>query len=137
MSAQEKHMAMIPIRYVGPKDTEVEHNYGSWVEFKKNEVAMVPDYAAKMLLERHPGEYQDARHKTQLGRPITPVEPEPEKPVEEVVLPPLVHLDVMTKEQIAGYVQRNFGVELGEKAKKSEMIDKARALMGGAPRVSV
>ena len=128
-------MAMIPVRYVGPKETEVEHNYGSWVNFKQGEITEVPDYAAKILRERHPSEYQDGRHHKQ-RKEIEPEETPPEIKQEEVELPPLTNLDAMTKEQIVGFAHKHFGVEFDAKAKKGDLIDKARSLMGGAPRNS-
>ena len=127
-------MAMIPVKYVGPKETEVEHNYGSGVFFKQGEVTMVPDYAAKILLERHPSEYQDGRHHKQQHLEIKPVEPVPPKFVEDVEPPPLVNLDAMTKEQLVTFTHKQWGVELDAKGKKADLIDRARSLMGGAPK---
>lgn len=127
-------MAMIPVRYVGPKATEVEHNYGSWVEFRQGEITQVPDYAAKILLEKHPSEYKDARTNKQQHSVIKPAEAPPAKEVEAVELPPLVNLDGMTREQIAVFAHKHWGVELPATGKKPDMIAKARSLMGGAPR---
>lgn len=129
-------MAMIPVRYIGPKETEIEHNYGSWVSFKKNEITEVPDYAAKILLERHSSEYEDARHYKQRKFSIEPEEVAPPVKEEEVELPPLTNLETMTKDQLVGFAHKHFGVELDSKGKKADLIDKARSLMGGAPRNS-
>ena len=127
-------MAMIPVRYVGPKAFEVEHNYGSWVEFCQGEVTQVPDYAAKILLEKHPSEYKDARTSKQQHQEIQPVEAPPVKKDDEVELPPLVSLENLTREQLSAFAHKHWGVDLPPNGKKPEMIAKARALMGGAPR---
>ena len=119
---------LVPVKYVGLKDEEVDHIYGSWVTWKRGEIQEVEDYVAMQLI-KHP-EFEDARHHKQKTKPIEGVIPE--RQVEEIKdedLPPLVHsMESMTKDQIAQYARRNFGVQV--EGKKGEMIEKVRYLMG-------
>lgn len=126
-------MADIPVRYVGAKDKEVDHLYGSWVEFHGyGDVKDVPDWAAVNLL-KHP-EFEDARHWKAKNKPIVPEQIHEKKEEEEKIEAPLVHLESMTKEAIGQYAHRYFGLDLPPASKKSEMINKVRAVMGGTPK---
>ena len=130
-------MALIPIRYVGPNETETETRYSAGIEFKRGEVVEVPENVAMLLLQRFPDSFEDARPKAKGKRKV--VEPVPVVETkryveEEPELPPLVHLGMMTKEQITSYTHRYFGVVMGDNITKEAMIDRTRSLMGGAPR---
>ncbi len=138
-----------PIRYTG--EVAGYQDPISGLSWQPRQIQEVPNGVALTLLGL---EFEDARHWKQKGRPIIgnpvplPVEGEPKTISQAKVIegtkrvfeeeednaPPLVHLDAMTKESITMYVHRNFGVELSDKMPKSEMIEKARHFMGGAPR---
>ena len=134
-------MALIQIRYVGPDEAETETRYSAGVEFKRGEVAEVPENVALLLLQRRPESFKKvrAKAKTVEVEPPPVVEPVPVVETkryveEEPDLPPLVHLGAMTKEAIASYTHRYFGVVMDSGITKEAMIDRTRSLMGGAPR---
>ena len=134
-------MTLIQIRYVGPDDAEIETRYSAGVEFKRGEVAEVPENGALLLLQRRPESFKKvrAKAKTVEVEPPPVVEPVPVVETkryveEEPDLPPLVHLGAMTKEAIASYTHRYFGVVMDSGITKEAMIDRTRSLMGGAPR---
>ncbi|MCK2097524.1 hypothetical protein [Thauera aromatica] len=112
----------VAIKYTGPKPY-TDHLYGSRLHWEIGDTREdVPEHIAVKLL-RHP-EFEDARkRKTEIK-----VEPPPREEREDV--PPLVNLDAMTRDQLADYAHRNFGVRLDPKAKKAELVDTVRLTMG-------
>lgn len=112
----------IAIKYNGPKPY-TDHLYGSKLHWDIGDTREdVPEHIAVKLL-RHP-EFEDARkRKTEIK-----VEPRPREEVD--IQPPLVNLEAMTKDQLADYAHRNFGVRLDTKAKKDELVDTVRLTMG-------
>lgn len=134
-------MTLISIRYVGPNETETETQYSAGIEFKRGEAAEVPENIALLLLQRRPESFEKVRAKAkakQKAEPAAVVEPPPvieeKRYIEEDDLPPLVHLGAMTKDAIASYTHRYFGVVMDSGITKEAMIDRTRYLMGGAPR---
>jgi len=99
--------------------------YGSGLTWQPGEVKEVSEAVAVNLL-RHP-EFEDARKK-KAPIEVPPVELKDEP--EEEVAAPLVSLDAMTKDQIAQYAHRNFGVVLESGMKKADMVDAVRRQMG-------
>ena len=81
---------------------------------------------------------RDESFLAQKAEPAAVVEPPPvieeKRYIEEDDLPPLVHLGAMTKDAIASYTHRYFGVVMDSGITKEAMIDRTRSLMGGAPR---
>ena len=135
-------MTLIQIRYVGPDEAETETRYSAGVEFKRGEVAEVPENVALLLLQRRPESFKKVRAAGK-AKPVDIAPPPVVEPVpvveetryiEEEDLPPLVHLGAMTKEAIASYTHRYFGVVMDSGITKEAMIDRTRSLMGGAPR---
>ena len=104
-----------------------DHLYGSG-DWTAGDVREVDDWTAVCLL-RHDDMFSDGRHHKQRG----PIEATPPKPVEEEDesdQAPLMSLDTMTKDQVAVYAKRNFGVDLPAAMRKGEMVDRVRFLMG-------
>lgn len=112
----------IAIKYNGPKPY-TDHLYGSKLHWEIGDTRDdVPEHIAVKLL-RHP-EFEDARkYKSKIK-----VEEQPREEVED--LPPLVNLESMTKDQLAQYAHRNFGVKLDTSVKKAELLDTVRLTMG-------
>lgn len=116
----------IAIKYTGPKPF-TDHLYGSKLHWEIGDTREdVPEHIAIKLL-RHP-EFEDARkRKTEIKVEELPRE-------EQDNLPPLVNLEAMTKDQLAQYAHRNFGVVLDAGMKKSELLDTVRLQMGKRAR---
>lgn len=121
---------MVKVKYSPTMDQDQEwddHLYGSghWVVGEAREV---DDWTAVCLLKHT--EFTDARPlKLQKDLDATaPVVKEPEEETTE--LAPLVQIDSMTKEQVAVFAKRQFGIDLPGSLKKGEMVEKVRFLMG-------
>lgn len=122
----------VPIKYVGLKDEWYDHLYGSGVTFKRDKVKAVPPHYAVSLL-KHP-EFVDARPEGEAG---TKIQYDPNRQnehlneeVEKEDLPPLVDINMLDKTQLTQYAKRYFNQDLPPKARKDEMIDKVRSMMG-------
>ena len=122
-------MKMIPIRYVGTRESWNDYLYGSNVTWNgHDDIQMVPEEAAQRLL-KHPEfvreELLDEEH---VKDPPKKIETE-----EEPGLPPLSDISNMTKAQIAATVQKHFGVVLDPEAlKKDALVEQFRTLTGRA-----
>lgn len=121
----------IDIRYIGPRPEYEDALYGtgSW---KHGQVKKVERQSAVWMLV-HTDVYEDARKKK--DREKYPVKPEPRPSVlprhHEIDLHPMpANLPVMTKEKLADYAQREFGVMLHpEKMTRDAMLDAVRGHM--------
>lgn len=116
---------IVPIKYVGPSDSWTDHIYGTKFTWKKDGIQAVPGYIALKLLTH--SEFKDARPRKMRDRPIDGTKPVRE---EDDLEAPLVNLEGLTKESLSQYAKRYFNLDLGERANKSEMIDKVRSQMG-------
>lgn len=101
--------------------------YGSG-EWSADDVRDVDEWTAVCLL-KHP-EFLDARHHKQRGEIDAKPPVIKDKEEDENELAPLVQIDSMTKEQVAVFAKRQFGIDLPAGLKKGEMVDKVRFLMG-------
>ncbi len=122
----------IPIRYVGPKDSDSDHLYGSKVVFTKGKIALVPDWAAARLLQ-HP-EFEDARPKGERGKPINAVRvPDPAELEQERMdleqIEAHVNIEPMTRDQMAAYAMRTYGVRVDATMAKAEVTSAVRNVM--------
>jgi hypothetical protein len=119
----ERHM--ITIKYNGSSP------FNDWNPGDRRDVD--PKEAIELLKN---ADFSDARHYKLRGKPIAvEADPAPKKVEQEdfdVELPPLMHLDSMTKEQIGVFAKRNFGIDLV--GNKPEMIGRVQHLMGHAMR---
>jgi hypothetical protein len=128
----ETTMAKIPVRYVGLKLHESDHLYGSGVKFTRGKVSQVPDWAAASLL-RHP-EYEDARPKDERGLPII-ARRELDRADLEMEMRELealeahVNLETMTRDQMASYAMRTYGVRVDPSTLKADVTSSVRTLM--------
>lgn len=121
---------LVPIKYVGLRDTYSDHLYGSGVTWVQGEVQPVRAEVALLLL-RHP-EFKDARKDRSKPIDTAPGSRYDDKPedTEFGELPPLRDLSTLTKEQLGVFAKRNFGIDLDQGEKKEQLVERARQLMG-------
>jgi hypothetical protein len=124
-------LATTPIKYVGKAPTWVDTAYGSNVEFKRNKISDVPNFAAPKLL-RHP-EFKDARPLVERGVAIVEQErPETEEERElreSIFLEQHVRVDTMSRKDLANYAMRGYGVHLDANDKTVDIVSEVRSLM--------
>ena len=116
----------VPVRYVGADKHWKDHLYGSNVSFSRGKVSQVPDWAAVKLL-KHP-EFEDARPVDKRNR-IDAVRPEQAEEIEQMQeIEGHVRLDQMTKDQMANYAMRAFGVRIDTSDLKVDVTQTVRDL---------
>ena len=115
-------MDKIKVKYIGGRTEWQDNLYGSGGVWQQGSVCLIDADAAERLL-RHP-EFERADNAKKFA------EPEPAKENELVEEPPLANLDSMTKEQLAQYAHRNFGVVLQKKDTAESMRNTIRLQMG-------
>lgn len=96
----------IPLRYVGKKDFETDHLYGTNITWRRGEVHDVPANKAALLLQ-HTDVWADARATSkQKKEPVPPAEPTKKatKPEET----PAANFATMNLEGLRHYAQVNF-----------------------------
>ena len=123
MSTQQPR---IPVRYVGQAQHFKDHLYGSSVNFSKGKVSQVPAWAASRLLT-HP-EFEDARPAKERGPILAakPIDPREDEELDEI--DSHVRLDTMTKDQMAAYARRAYGVQIDTTDLKVDVVQTVRDL---------
>lgn len=118
----------VPVRYVGNATFWRDHLYGSKMVFKRGRVTQTPPWAASRLL-RHP-EFEDARPVESRGQVIVAERPRELTEEQEIeMVDQTVRLDTMTKDQMAHFALRAFGVRLDPTDLKVDVTAKVRSLM--------
>ena len=115
-------MDKIKVKYIGDRTEWRDNLYGSGGVWQHGSVCLVSADAAERLLKHPEFERADAAK-----RFVEPEIPDEEEINEE---PPLANLESMTKEQMAQYAHRNFGVVLQKKDTAESMRNTIRLQMG-------
>jgi hypothetical protein len=116
----------IPVRYVGLEKHWRDHLYGSNVGFTRGKVSPVPAWAASQLL-KHP-EFEDGRPAKERGPILAPRPRNPEEDKELDEIDSHIRLDTMTKDQMAAYARRAFGVQIDTTDLKVDVVQTVREL---------
>jgi hypothetical protein len=124
----------VPLRYVGKKPSEVDHIYGTGIQWIKgiSDVQEVPEDKAPFLLA-HPDVWADARtEKQREKRPIPAVERQSlqvNDPAPHHILLPDINTMTATRDELRDYAHRHFGIELAEKATQETLRNDLERLM--------
>jgi len=114
-------MTTVNIKYVGKKEQERDHLYGSGQIWNQGESHPVAAAVASKLLQ-HPEFIKDDGQAPQPSLPEEPVEPVSKPPSEEEAeFPPMVNIPTMSKAQLVEYAMREYGVDLDPKMKADQL----------------
>lgn len=124
-------MNFIPIKYVGLKDEQADHDYGTGLTWRAGETLDVPEDKVPLLL-MHPDVWEDARTKAEKKkRPIEPYSGGGArfgKRFEEATDPiPTANLGDMSDDAVREYALREFGARL--EGEGESLRSATRALM--------
>lgn len=123
-------MTSIPLEYVGMKDEESDHLYGTgiiWVG--KGDIKDVPADKAPLLLA-HPDVWRDARPAaTRKKSPITPEMPTSKLHEEPTDLPVAAKIHLMESKDLAIYAQTQFNEFLDPAKPEPELRQEIVRLM--------